>query len=760
MKKLLLLPIFLLSFIPLFSNPIATWKTYLSFEEIQDIQPAGKLIYVLASNNLYSYNVNDNSLQTYDKTNVLSDHHIQRIAYSSQAKRLMIVYENYNIDLLDDHGNVTNLPNYFIKSLTEDKRINSITIDGNYAYLATTFGFLTINIKDATVVNTYHLNKDVWGVVSYNNYMIATTPQGTFRGDKNDNLLDKNNWKKITDAYFDNLFKIKNIIIGVNYKRALKLNPNTGRIDQFFNVYFDHVTCTGDRIVCTGEENTYIIDSPTEFFSLESKHKIMCYDAVNQCYWRNNENNELQSFQLNDKKEITHLSSGVKPDGPINNNFEYLLFKNNTLYTCGGGYYIISDKGNPGTIKTYSDGVWTRYEDYQPRTTDEEYIDNMCLDVDPNDPSHVFTGGRTGLYEFKDGKIIKYHNMMNSPLSSALNPPTNKYTHIFGIKFDPSGNLWVLNSSVKGKSLFRLDKEGVWKSYHKQELSSINGKSLENLQGAILDSKDQIWLTNNHWNTPALFNYNIEKDSLRSYTEFTNQDGERINILGVRCVQEDLEHNIWVGTNVGPLLITAENVSKNDNATFVQVKVPRDDGTNLADYLLSNVDISCIAVDGANRKWFGTSGNGVYLISSNNLEQIHHFTADNSNLLSNDIRSVAINNDTGEVFFGTSEGLCSFTSDATAAKEEMDKDNVYAYPNPVEPNYNGPVTILGLSYNADIKIVTVNGALVAQGRSNGGTFVWNGNDMNGKRVASGIYMVLTATEDGKKGVACKIAVIN
>ena len=196
-----------------------------------------------------------------------------------------------------------------------------------------------------------------------------------------------------------------------------------------------------------------------------------------------------------------------------------------------------------------------------------------------------------------------------------------------------------------------------------------------------------------------------------------------------------------------------------DDDTFTQVKIPRNDGTNLADYLLSNVPISAIYVDGAGRKWFGTSGNGVYLISADNIQQLQHFTSSNSNLLSDDIERITANEQTGEVFFGTSAGLCSYMADATKPSEKMTKDNVYAYPNPVKPDYTGLITVTGLTLNADVRIVTSNGTLVAQGRSNGGTFTWDGCDAKGKRVASGIYMVETATEDGGKGTVCKIAVI-
>ena len=152
--------------------------------------------------------------------------------------------------------------------------------------------------------------------------------------------------------------------------------------------------------------------------------------------------------------------------------------------------------------------------------------------------------------------------------------------------------------------------------------------------------------------------------------------------------------------------------------------------------------------------------NGVYLISADNITQIHHFTSSNSNLLSDDIESIAINENTNEIFFGTSKGLCSYMSDGSTLNSEMTKDNVWAYPNPVKPEYTGNITSTGLSLNADIKIVTSNGILVNQGRSNGETYIWDGNDLNGKKVTSGIYMVQTATYEGNKGTVCKIAIIN
>ena len=283
--------------------------------------------------------------------------------------------------------------------------------------------------------------------------------------------------------------------------------------------------------------------------------------------------------------------------------------------------------------------------------------------------------------------------------------------------------------------------------------------SLGSMECLTFDSSGLLWFVNNHPGYPSLVCYQISTDGIKVYNSFINQDGTKIEPYYVRYVAEDKNHDIWVATSLGPLLLQRKELTA-DSPVFIQVKVPRNDGTNFADYLLSGIDISCIAIDGGNRKWFGTNTNGVYVISNDCMTQVHHFTSNNSKLLSNNIESIAINEQTGEVFIGTDKGLCSYISEAGSINSEMTKDNVWAYPNPVKPDYTGLITITGLSFDADVKIVTSNGSLVNQGRSTGGTYTWNGKDLKGKRVASGIYMVETATNDGSKGTVCKIAIIN
>ena len=391
----------------------------------------------------------------------------------------------------------------------------------------------------------------------------------------------------------------------------------------------------------------------------------------------------------------------------------------------------------------------------------KKLADNNCIDIDPTDEGHVFVGGRCGLYEFQNGILLKYYNKDNSPLRGAIDGSKeldNNYVIINSIQFDSEGNLWVLNSQAKDVNLLELTKEGKWNDHSKSFLQDKNGTGLSGLRSMFFDSRDLLWFVNTSWLDPAVFCYDKSTDTLLKYSHFINQDGTTYHPTYIYCICEDKEQNIWIGTNIGPFMINSNEVGQ-ESVVFNQVKVPRNDGTNYADYLLNGVYINHIAIDGGNRKWFATNGAGAFLISADNLTQIANYNKNNSYLLSDDILSIAINPQSGEVFFLADNGLCSYRSDATEPSQEMTDDNVYAYPNPVTSDYNGLITVTGLSLNADVKITSSNGALIAEGRSNGGMFTWDGCDKQGRRVASGIYMVITATSDGKKGVVCKIAII-
>ncbi len=644
------------------------WQSYLSYYEPTEAEYGqGNTVYVLASGGLYSYNTSDRSIQTYSKTTVLNDCGIAHIAWCQSAKRLVIVYDNQNIDLLSPNDDVVNIADFQNEAMTADKTVYGIDISGNYAYLSTGFGVMKINVSEAEITATYQLGFQVNYVYEEDGYLYAaSSTNGLYRGLMTDNLLDPSNWSRVG-----------------NY------TARTKTIDE-----------------------------------------------------------DLQ----------TTLST-LSPGGPKYNYFWNMRFKNEKLYTACGGFGYAQECNRPGCIQVLDGDDWQIFQD---EGISEQigivYRDINIVDVDPRDANHVMAGGKSGIYEFQNGNFVKRYYNENSPIEP-FDGESKSYQMVSGVIYDSNGNLWALNGQAPNRSLLELTASGTWEIHDQPQLMTYNGNSAPMLECMMIDSRDLLWFVNNHWSVPALYCYQPSTGGFQGYTSFVNEDGTTVNVGYVHYVAEDKSNNIWVATDVGPLLLSPSDISSG-STIFTQVKVPRNDGTNLADYLLSDVDVSCIAVDAANRKWMGTNGSGVYCIGSDNTTQVYHFTADNSSLFSDNIVSLAINSTTGEVYIGTDKGLCSYMSNATTAGEGMTKDNVYAYPNPVRPGYVGAITITGLDDDADVKIVSSNGTLIEEGRASGGEYKWYGLDQQSRRVASGIYMVEVATSEGEKGVVCKIAVVN
>ena len=223
---------------------------------------------------------------------------------------------------------------------------------------------------------------------------------------------------------------------------------------------------------------------------------------------------------------------------------------------------------------------------------------------------------------------------------------------------------------------------------------------------------------------------------------------------------EDRNGQIWIGCTSGVYAITDPDEWFTSSFNIYQPKVPRNDGTNYADYLLTGTEVSAIAVDAGNRKWIGTTGAGIYLVNEDGSEILQHFTSSDSPLLSDNIFDLAIDSVSGKMFIATDCGLCSYKTDVTTALPTLNKDNIHVYPNPVKVEYKGNVNITGLTLGSEVKVLSTGGQLVARGNAIGGSWQWNlCHTTNGERVAPGVYFIVIATADGKQSVAAKVAVM-
>ncbi|WP_295367628.1 T9SS type A sorting domain-containing protein [uncultured Prevotella sp.] len=690
-KYILTLFIYISTVFHAFGLAVGTWQVYPSYANLTEISPAGDVCFALASGSLFAYNNTTAETTVFNKTTGLAGIDISHIAWSQQAKRLVVAYGDGNIDLVSASGDITNVPGLYLSETVSDKTVSHIYIDRQFAYMSIGVGVMKLDAKKGVIADTYQLGFAVDHSYVKDGYLYAVSKtQGTWRGLLTDNLLDKNRWQRVGG----------------------------------------YAALTDDR--------------------------LNVRDASTGLWWTRNDAGLLACYTLATDGTRTYKTEGVLPEGPASNHFYRLYMHGGKLYSVAGFWAQENNAGYPGEVHVWNGQNWSEFEQPTSQMIGHDYIDLLCMDFDPKKEGHVMVGAKGGVYEFQDGKFIKHYGRQNSVLESGVN--SDNYTIVSTLKYTDNGDLWVLNSMVDNP-IWKIEHgSGNWVNYPHLEMSTPAKYNLVSLLQSRYN-KNIMWFANNYYMENRLYAYDFVNDKLVGHgPNFTNEDGTVITPVMVYALAEDLDGNVWIASSNGPFYISsADAIAGND--AFIQHKVPRNDGTNLADYLLSDVKTRCIAVDGANRKWMGTE-NGVFLISSDCNTLLQHFTTENSPLPSNTVYDICIDNNSNIVYFATERGLCSYASDATQPSEEMTKDNVYAYPNPVTPEYTGKITIVGLSFNADVKIVTSNGALVNQGRSTGGSYQWDVRDLKGKRVASGVYMVQAATETGDKGVVCRIAVVN
>ena len=692
MRKILFtLLIYISTVFHAFGLAVGTWQVYPSYANLTEISPAGDVCFALASGSLFAYNNTTAETTVFNKTTGLAGIDISHIAWSQQAKRLVVAYGDGNIDLVSASGDITNVPGLYLSESVSDKTVSHIYIDRQFAYMSIGVCVMKLDAKKGVIADTYQLGFAVDHSYVKDGYLYAVSKaQGTWRGLLTDNLLDKNRWQRVGG----------------------------------------YTALTDDR--------------------------LNVRDASTGLWWTRNDAGLLACYTLSTDGTRTYKTEGVLPEGPASNHFYRLYMHGGKLYSVAGFWAQENNAGYPGEVHVWNGQNWSEFEQPTSQMIGHDYIDLLCMDFDPKKEGHVMVGAKGGVYEFQDGKFIKHYGRQNSVLESGVN--SDNYTIVSTLKYTDNGDLWVLNSMVDNP-IWKIEHgSGNWVNYPHPEMSTPAKYNLVSLLQSRYN-KNIMWFANNYYMENRLYAYDFVNDKLVGHgPNFTNEDGTVITPVMVYALAEDLDGNVWIASSNGPFYISsADAIAGND--AFIQHKVPRNDGTNLADYLLSDVKTRCIAVDGANRKWMGTE-NGVFLISSDCNTLLQHFTTENSPLPSNTVYDICIDNNSNIVYFATERGLCSYASDATQPSEEMTKDNVYAYPNPVTPEYTGKITIVGLSFNADVKIVTSNGALVNQGRSTGGSYQWDVRDLKGKRVASGVYMVQAATETGDKGVVCRIAVVN
>lgn len=735
--------------------PIGTWQDHLSYNNGVSVTYGNEVAYCASSSAVFSYDVNEKNIERMNLISGLSDTEVSTIKFNPYNNKLVIGYKNGNLDIVDQNKNIINLS--FIKSnsnISGAKSINQIFFVNQFAYLSTGFGIVVLNTDKNEVADTYlfgNIGASVYtnAVAFDNNYIYAATKNGIYFADKtSSNLADYNLWSLLPGLSNSNYSNI------VYYSGKLIVSKDSSAWQSDSLLYFNGTTWINftpgavniekigsfNNMLLVSGSNIFIYDSGLNQTGVLYTHAGYFYiDAAETHYDENGNFWIAHKTQGLLKQRDNYDVKRIVPNGPNTSSSVAIDVKEGLTWVTSGGYGIYRDYA----LYNYRENYEWKPVSYTLTNLalGGSIHDLVSVAINPENTNQVFAGSwNAGLLEFNSGTLTRVYNAQNSILDSVY----FGITAVSGMAFDQNNNLWV-TSSYSTNILAVKTPSNNWYNFKFPGLTSANGE----YKKVIIDKNDVVWIIDTKSMKIIAFKHNNTFDN-------TSDDNSISVPLSVEpiSIAEDLEGKIWFGTAQGvKTLLNSSNVFGGE--TLQPVYIQQDGQTQL---LLETERINAIAIDGANRKWFGTQNSGVFLMSEDCSEEILHFNTDNSPLFSNTIFDIKINNKTGEVFFATEKGLISYKGTATEAQDDF--TNVFVYPNPVREDYHGVIAIRGLVKDTDVRITDVNGNLVSQTKSLGGQAIWDGKDLKGKRVQTGVYLVFNASPDGELSQAAKILFIH
>lgn len=741
--------------------PVGSWADHLTYNTAKKVAIGQKEVYVSTGSSILVFNREYSELRKLSRVQGLSETGISTIAWSDENNTLIIAYSSSNIDLFRNNV-VYNIPDMNRKYIPGKKEIYKIRTNGKYAYLACSFGIVVIDIAKNEIYDTWKPGQgaetaEVFDIAFGNNKVYSATSNGVFYATSGAlGLSYFGNWNRINnlprpDAKYNAVILSGNKLY-INRSEKLFAGDSIFVIDNscslfsyapgVFNTSFD-LSANGFTISSSGAVRIYLQDGSLQktissYGSGWGSPNIAHALVENGNIWIA----DINAGLIKGEGMSTYISLTLP--GTVSNEIINISTGDGKVYMCGGALNTAWDNlWKPLQISIYENNNWN------------SLLSNTIKDVlralpDPKNRNHLFVstwGG--GLIEYLDNNLINQYNDANSPLKTII--PGKPFVRICGLALDKSSNLWITQTGVP-ENIKILKPDGNWIVYPDVLLGDMT------IGDIIITKNGYKWIILPRGNGLfVLDDKNTDDTADDRYKKMLIKDTENRVISFVYSIVEDMEGVIWIGTDQGPVIYYNPEKIFDDDPRAFRIKIPRNDGTGLADYLLGTEIITSIAVDGANRKWLGTFSSGAYLLSADGTTQIKNYNEQNSPLFSNSIVSLAIDNKSGEIWFGTSKGVISIRGDATVGEEEFKK--VYVFPNPVREDFIGDVTITGLIRDSQIKITDISGNIVFETVSKGGQASWNLKTYNGRRVSTGVYLIFCASSDGAHSFVTKMLVI-
>ncbi|AOW21139.1 type IX secretion system anionic LPS delivery protein PorZ [Urechidicola croceus] len=750
------------------------WEDFYSYNNVKDFIKVDSKIYALVDNAIFTYDEITGETEKLSSVNGLSGEATSSIYYSDTFSRLVIGYENGLLEIVDENGEITIAPDITNFSLSTEREISNITEYNNKLYLSTPFAIVVYDIENLIFGDTFFIGEGssevkINEIEILNDSIYASTEDGIYTADVNNpNLIDFNNWVKNYSGNFNSLTVFDNEIYSSRGRNLYKILPNGLQLIRNVGASILRLKSSDDYLsVATGRRALIFDTSLIEVASIISDENSDYYFDLNAVY------SEDEKVFLGTKEfgilqtSITDLLNyqEIHPDGPTSNSPFSISVLNDNLWVVYGGYDAsYTPLNNRLGYSHYNGENWNNI----PYKQEFPAKNLVHITIDPNHENRVYLsswsqGGGVrinesgGLLLVENDEPVIFLNHTNSALEELFPEiPTFVTVRINGTIFDKSGNLWVSNSWIDNL-LKKLTPEGNWTSF---DLSSIVNNAAK-IHEMVIDKSNSIWMSTG---STGVLVHNENGDRKRALTTEVNKGS--LPHINVQAIEVDNSNRVWIGTQAGLVVYYNASGVFEEDIYDAEPIIILDDG--IPKKLMGDQPISAIAIDGADNKWFGTSGGGVLQSNPNGRETLNIFNTSNSPLPSNTIFKIRVDQSNGKVYFATDKGIVAYNSSVAPFGETLDE--VYAYPNPVKKQHEF-VTIDGrngthLPQGTNVKILDSAGYLVyetnvVEGQElQGGKVIWNKTNLAGRKVASGVYVVLLSNKDNTETSSTKIAIIN
>lgn len=743
---------------------VGQWKSFIPYGQVNGVVTDGTTFFCSTTAGFFTYNREDGSLTPYSKANGMGDIGMSGIAYDKTTGYAVLAYTNSNVDLFKDNTFYSQ-PELKITQVGGDKTIYHVAASDGQGYLSTGIGLLVLNLsknepKEMIKFSENSTDAAVYASLTDATYLYAATRIGLYRIEKNSPfVLDDDAWTKLDNKEFQVLGQSGNTVYAAT-------------ADSLFGV-------AGDGTVSFIEQVRFTDTMASTITSLDPGAGNGLWVSVSQpeksrgfAVLRNSDGSRADSLATIAPSQVVQLANGdvwfgdesgysfpdrhglrkktavdrsepYYPDGPVTSSAFDVSARNGEFWLAHGGKSgIWGVTYNRAMFSHFKEEAWVNY----PYVSPNPFVQDFIRILKDWNGDHLYAASFSGgLYEMSPSGVNVYND------GYLEHYPSNPNTYyVTGLALDENGTLWMTNHGSQNHELVAKTRDNKW-----IYCRSIDGNTGHPAVDVIIDDYGLKWFV-------ALGNGVVVYDD-NGTLENTADDRFRLfkagkgsgNLPdnGTTCIAKDKDGAIWVGTTNGIGIINCGD-QVFDASCEGELRIIQND--QFAGYLFEGQAIRALAVDGANRKWVGTS-NGLWLLSEDGSTTIYRFTDINSPLPSNAIERINLDPVTGDVYISTDKGLVSFRGTATEGNREND-ETLYIYPNPVPSDYNGMVAVRGIAENADVRFTDISGQLVYRTRALGGQAVWNCKDYTGRKVQSGVYLVFTVNKDGTQKASGKFII--